>query len=620
MSNYLNYDAESILTKLRLNIQNSEKYSDQLFTGSNLSIILETLSLMFENMTYIVNNEATQASFGDTTIYEAINKLVKKLSYNPRGPISAVTSATIFGIDDGYELLGEGNSTKIFSKFIRFRPPIEKSVDSKGNPIYYSLAEDQTLVYDRDAGTITSSDSMLFYNGFWKKYDTVFTTGGTSNETFELEIDQETDPVSDLKIFAYYELNGIFYEFRAVRNLFDYDPSDAVFEVRVNEDRQLTIRFGDGVSGAILPANATLTFIYLRSNGTEGEIGKELINIPQESKLDFGVDQIPTATLKTMLGIASDDYSYIINDPIFSEVISATESGHIYATVDQVSTTFATMETVSEIKDTAPSYFRSGGRLLTAKDIENYIVQYFSDSIHDSKAMNNWDYMASFQAWCYSYNALIPQITSLGYKYSDSCDFNNIYVWLQANSSTNTISKFVKNRLDSAMQPIKVLTSEMVFLDSIKTYIWPYVGNTPADIASNEQWPESDDTVIRIERDPNSLVSIESIRSKAIAIFDDYFYFQDNYLGGVVDAGELYNSILALSGVSKVQTTNGTITVDGVSLARWTNLIVDGADFTTFTGASKLQSFQFPVFYNTDNIINKLEIVDSNYSSGGVEY
>lgn len=617
MANYLKFDAESILTALKLNIQNSDKYSDQLFDGSNLSIILETLSLMFENLTYIINSEATQASFGDTTIYEAINKLVKKLAYNPRGPISAATSTTSFGLDDGYELAGEGNSTKIFSKYVRFQPPTERSVDTNGSPIYYALAEDQSLFYDRTAGTITIDDGILFYNGYWTKYETVFTTSGTSNESFELELNQETDPVSDLKLFAYYEQNGIYYEYRAVRNLFDSAATDSVFEVRVNEDKELTIRFGDGVSGAILPANVALTFVYLRSNGDEGEIGKELINIPQQSKLSFGVAGIDSTSnnelLKSFLGIDPTDTSYIINNEAFI-------NSKIYATIDQVSTTFAIMETVDEIKTAAPTHFRSGGRLLTAQDVENYIVQFFSDSIHDSKAMNNWEYMSSFQKWCYDYDSLIPQISALGYKYADSCDFNNIYVWLQPNSSTNTVSKFVKNRLDSAMQPIKVLTAEMVFLDSIKTYIWPYVGDTPADIATNEQWPDADDTVIRIERDPNSLVSIESIRSKAVTIFDDYFNYQANELGSVIDAGELYNSLLALSGVSKVQTTNGTITVDGVSLTRWSNIIVDGADFTTFTGASKLQTFQFPVFYNTDTIINKLEIVDSSYSSGGVEY
>jgi hypothetical protein len=631
MANYLKFDAESILTTLKVNIQNSEKYSDQLFDGSNLSIILETLSLMFENMTYIVNNEATQASFGDTTIYESINKLVKKLAYNPRSPSTAVTSATSFGFLEGAELSGEGNSTKIFSKYLGFQPPTGKTVDSNGNPIYYALAEDYTVVYNRNVegqeeGELVSEDGLFFYNGVWTKYDTEFTTSGTSNETFELNINQETDPVSDLKLFAYYEQGGTYYEYRAVRNLFDYTPTDKVFEVRVNEDKEFTVRFGDGVSGAILPSNVNMFFVYLRSNGTEGEIGKELINVPKTSLLQFGIQGIgddigngENATVKALLGIDTDDTSYIINEDAFKGTGDYT-APQIYATIDQVSTTYEVMETVSEIKAAAPTFFRSGGRLLSASDFENYIIQYFSDTIHDSKAMNNWEYMSTFMKWTYDYDVLNPQLSSLGYRYSDSCDFNNIYLWLQPNSSTNTVSTFIKNSLDAAMKPIKVLTSETVFLDSIKTYLWPFVGDTPADVATNELWPESDDSVIRIERDPNSLVSVESIRNKAIEIFDDYFNYQNNTLGGVVDPGELHSSLLALSGVSKVETTNGTITLNGVSLAKWTNLIVDAADFVQITGASKLESFQFPVFYDINSIINKLEVVDSNYSSGGVEY
>jgi hypothetical protein len=622
MSNYLNYDAESILTRLKLNIQNSETFSDQLFDGSNLSVLLETLSLMFEQLTYIVNNEATQASFGDATVYEAINKLVKKLSYNPRGPVSAVTSTTTFTLADGYELAGAGDSTKIFPKFIRFRPPTGKTVDANGNDIFYSLVEDHTLVYDRSAGTLTTTDGILFYNGVWTKYDTQFVTTGTSNETFELEIDQSSAPVSDLKLFAYYEQGGTYHEYRAVRNLFDYGPTDDVFEVRVNEDKELTIRFGDGVTGSLLPSNASMFFVYLKSNGSEGEIGKELINVPQDSPISFWVDGIDYDDLKDILGINPSDLSYIVNDPNFYDTSNPTsdDESQIVATIDQVSTTFATMETASEIKETAPTFFRSGGRLLTAADFKNYIAQYYTDTIHDSTIHNNWEYMSTFMKWLYELGYLVPTITALGYKYADSCDFNNIYVWLQPNSSTNTVSKFVKNRMDTDMKSIKVLTSETVFLDSIKTYFWPYVGSTPSDIASNTAWPDNDNTVIRIERDPNSLVSIESIRSKAIKIFTDYFSYTNNSMGEVIDASEIYESLLALNGVTKVQTTNGTTTADGVSLARWTNEIVEGSDFVTFTGASTLQSFQFPVFYDTNSIIDKLEIADSNYSSGGVEY
>jgi len=624
MSNYLKFDAESILTTLKVNIQNSEKYSDQLFDGSNLSIILETLSLMFENITYITNSESTQASFGDTTLYESINKLVKKLSYNPRGPLTAVTSATSFGFNEGSELSGEGDTTKIFSKYLCWQPPTGKTVDEAGNPIYYTLAEDYTVFYDRTiegqtTGALTSTVDLLFYNGVWTKYDTLFNTSATANETFELGLNQETDPVSDLKIFAYYELNGTYYEYRAVRNLFDYNPSDRVFEVRVNEDKELTVRFGDGVSGSILPSNVELFFVYLRSNGSEGEIGKEIINVPKTSTLQFGIQGIGTIgngdneDVKDLLGIDYDDTSYIVNEDAFKEAA-------IYATIDQVSTTFGTMETVEQIKTTAPSFFRSGGRLLTSQDFENYIIEFYSDTIHDNKSMNNWEYMSTFMKWVYDHGDLIPQISSFGYNYADSCDFNNVYLWLQPNSNSSSVSTFIKNTLDSVMKPIKLLTAEPIFLDTIKTYWWPYIGDTPVDIASNEQWPDLDETVIRIERDPNSLVSVESIRKESIKIFETYFNYLNLSIGGTIDASEIYNSLLALAGVTKVQTTNGTDTVDRVSLAKWTNTIIEGSDFVTITGASKLETFQFPVFYDIDNIINKLEIVDSNYSSGGTEY
>ena len=95
--------------------------------------------------------------------------------------------------------------------------------------------------------------------------------------------------------------------------------------------------------------------------------------------------------------------------------------------------------------------------------------------------MNNFDYMAKFYSWLYKYNKISKDIASEGYKFSDSCNFNDVYCWLKGYSNY-PINDFTKKNIERDLLQKKVLTSEIVFLDAITTFFYPYVGNIYDDI------------------------------------------------------------------------------------------------------------------------------------------
>lgn len=114
---------------------------------------------------------------------------------------------------------------------------------------------------------------MKLYNGKWKLYDTVFTASGTKYETFVLE-----NAVSDADagkfaahgfIDVYVKRDGKFLKFKGttdeifLSSIKRYDSSqgddtisilkntdeDRYFSIRLNEDKQYEIKFGNDTNG-----------------------------------------------------------------------------------------------------------------------------------------------------------------------------------------------------------------------------------------------------------------------------------------------------------------------------------------------------------------------------------
>jgi hypothetical protein len=127
-----------------------------------------------------------------------------------------------------------------------------------------------------------------------------------------------------------------------------------------------------------------------------------------------------------------------------------------------VTTSFKAEEDVDTIRENAPGWFKTGNRLITARDTEQYIKAYGDQlgiaCIVDVKCMNNMRYVATLYKWLYE-NGIkskdhpdrkaeaalgvdpgkyyLDNVTfnRANFKYVDPADANNTYLWIKTQSA-----------------------------------------------------------------------------------------------------------------------------------------------------------------------------------------
>lgn len=99
------------------------RFTDQMYEGSNLNILIDLVAYMYQCLMYQLNNAASESMFSDTQIYENINRLVNLLGYNPKGCSPAAIQANI-------EYNGTDEVKPMVYKYTYFDTG---KVDSKGN-------------------------------------------------------------------------------------------------------------------------------------------------------------------------------------------------------------------------------------------------------------------------------------------------------------------------------------------------------------------------------------------------------------------------------------------------------------------------------------------------------
>lgn len=613
-NDYLRYSAVSIKDLIRLKLTENGTFTDQNFEDSNLSIFIDVISYMYSTLIFYLNNSAAEAIFTDTQIYENINRLVKLLGYNPQGFVTS-TVQTSMGLRDTYNFFNSG--IKTIPKYTTYTTSL---TDTNGNSIKYCFIEDYAFVAS-SVSTIDSDFKPILYNGEWKLYNTTFLSTGIPFETFTLE---NLTLTGDNRIYLSHNhidilvklTDGSYEKYIPVTNLYNSSPTDKHFEVRVNEDYKYTLKFGDNINGKRLESGNTLYVIYLQSNGSDGQIGVNVID--GANAVDVTINGLDEIFIKNNILQVDLNPQYIKfgSDP-------NAELYKVKLYNETASTFVKDFETVDSIRQNAPVSFRIGSRLVTEQDFKQYILMNYPSDIFDVTVQNNWSYMVEFHKWLYDYNKLSPDIRYFNYNYSDSCDYNNIYIWVKSYGS-EMVTNSTKLLIERDCDRIKTLTSELVFLDPLMVTFTPYIRGSYniKDFDSNYE------NKIQLVRDRNTLITVERIKQRAISIIQSFFANENNKLGQTIDINNLYNQLISIDGVKEVKTKylpvgqpdSSTQYYDGLTFAMWTQHIINGADFKTISGNYKLKSFQFPILLDSNNISNRIEVSSDSYNISEVEY
>jgi hypothetical protein len=618
---YLRWDALSLKDLIVAKLTEDGTYSDQLFEGSDLSVLIDIFCYMYDTLTFLENVGAAEAIFTDTQFYENMNRIVKMLGYNPMGYQPSIAEVNL-GIRDGLEYPIPPNNESTIVQIPRFTTITTDLADKDGNPIEYTFTEDfVAVVFNK---YVINNILPRLYNGTWKVYPNTFEAVGIPYETFTLADLPLGGPnrkfVAHGKIHIYIEEPGEnsskVIEWKPTNNIYDAGPTDRVFEYRINEKQVYTITFGDDINGKKIPKNSFVTIVYLEGNGPDGEIGANIIN--EDLEMNVKIQGLTEEYIKEFILQIQDNPEYIKFGTDPNETLSLLTAKNLKA-----SSFSKDLENVESIRHNAPKWFRKGYRLITESDFENYIKIVYGENVLDVKCFNNWKYMVDFLSWLKKYNYLTADIANYGYKFSDSCDFNNVYLWLKSKNYEN-LTPTTKEEIEFDCNKIKPLTSEIVPLDPFITMVTPYLAGD-YDITNFN--PDFENKII-ILRDNNSMVSVEKLHQQVSDIFVKYFDLNNQTLGAEIDVNFLYQSIMDLNGVKKVQTSflkNGmpeseTKYFDGLSLAIWTPHIIHGADFNRITGNLKLNEFQFPKLYNSENFNKYIKVKSDIYSISNLEF
>ena len=658
MENYLNFDTTSMQEFIIDKLNTDGKFSDQIYPGSDLSVLIDIFSAMYSCLTYTLNVNATESIFTDAQYYESMNRLVKMLNYNPHG---LLTSMMLTNIDLSVEL--KTISESYFPPNIITLPKyttltLTNLTDKLGNQVKYSLVKDFS-VFSRgkivgtklsEFDTIIDADNMpLFYNGEWVYYNKRFIAGGTPFEVHFLNSLPDDVNIAYPFIHVYIEdTSGKYTQYLPVTNIFNSSPFDKHFEVRINENKIYELKFGDGINARRLLADEKIHVMYLRSNEKLGEISKgflkNTIDGIKEQSLSVGIEGISEVFLKEKILDLNTHSEYIS----FGNAKAENNDGaphlrKLKITNSESSSQTADFESVDEIRTNAPNSVRMGNRVITHQDFKQYILNQYKNIVLDIVVMNNYEYMSEFQYWLDEYNKLELGVRYFNYKFADSCDFNDIHLFMRSRKQPslsggsafyldNDTLKIIERDLNSK----KPLTSEILFPNPVEKVFTPCLVNNTYSIfnwdAINDDGTGYPENMFVIFRDRNTLITKESIIQNVINIVSDYFDINNTLMGMTVDPSNIYNKIMAVTGIKSVKTRywsaqdryNGDVTkqqwFDGLSFATFTPFLIEGADVQIISGPFKLNSFQFPSLKDASYIKQYIEVVSEKYSIAELEY
>lgn len=663
---YLNFDAYGIKRSIKQKLSENPYFTDYIFEDSNFNTLLDTYAQFFQVIMFYLNSAAAESMFQDVNFYENISRMVKLINYNAAGYSTPLVEANI--------TITSEQSTKILP-FTTF--PVNTKSANGTNEIKYSTIDYSIL-------SNGSNNYVRLYAGGWKVYNEIKVATGIPYEEFilnNLYSDSTKDDIfayPHLKVFVKRQVNNAdkYYEFkfaegrleytdntnnrlnpanRAGGTLFyneiqqtPYSPTSKVFELSLNEYKQARIKFGNGIYGEKLQPADELIIFYLQAIGEDSNIGANAIDVTSTLKPE--VDGISDTLLAKILF----DNGYISRNDDGS-IPTVTPELSLQAVNTLASTLPEKEENVDDIRYFAPKSFSQQNRLVTREDFDYFVRSnsVWRSGIADVKVMNNAEYISTFYRWLYNLeirmNDILKTSTTVSYitdelraKYdyywSDACDFNNIYIFIQY-KTTGTISNNIKVDLLNKMQSRKCLTSEPIIMTPVTKYFcpcaYPILGidqnqNVLDTYFNFDAFDTLYENYIEVTIDSATLMSAEAIRTKVINTFTTYFNIDTQRIGNVINLNQLHGNILAIDGVKEVRTvfkansanenynlddteTNQDMprvtefAIPGISMAAWCTDIVEGADIDIITGTHKLENFQFPQLL--DDMTNRVKLI-----------
>lgn len=583
-NSYISFDGTSIRDIIISRLNQGQVFTDQNYQGSNLSSLIDVIGYTFSTLLYYLNKTSSESMFSESQIYENMNRIVKLLNYNPIGRLGQNAPFTITTTPS----LPAGNYTI----------PRYSYVSSGAN----KYAINQDITFTKYSNSLTSGEVIenlankyLIYQGLFQEYPQ-YTSLGVDNEIIFMSL-PESVYVDHFNIFVYVKpiATGIWESWDRVTDIFLNSSTDNVYEVRINENKNYEITFGDGVNGKKLKTGDIVQIFYLQIDQTAQNLGSK------------GLGDISFTPYNSLV------YNQILADLNLSQnYLTTNDMTYLTINNDYPSTNYSELESIDSIRKNAPNAFRSQYRLVTNQDYNTYVSTNYSNLLSDFQIVNNDAYLRGHIKYLYNIGLnepqkenrlLINQVT-----FANSCNFNNLYLYFIPNNENQLyLASPQKEMIINDINTKKSLTCELIPMDPVYIYLDFYIASSgitpnPTDLGN---------TTLLITKNPNIKRADSAILSDIQKIFSNTFSRSINKLGQIINIYELTTQILNIEGVTRVQTyrlDNDTY-VEGISLLFWNNNYPEN-DSTVHTQNINLQYFQYPIFNNINNLSSRIKIVD----------
>jgi hypothetical protein len=573
-------------------LNNGGKFTDQNYEGSNLSSVLDILAYYTHVLMFYLNQTSSEAVFTQTSIYENMNRIVKLIGYKPTGrqtslsPINCVASSTML----------PGNY--VIRKYSYFL------VDN----IQYSFISDYPFskVSDDIENIESITNEATLYQGSIKEYPT-YDAIGLEYETVPIVVENlvatnDTRFISHGTISVYVKEidTGLWVEYEEVDSLFLSSSSSRVYDIRLNENGNYEIKFGNGIFGKSLKSGDKVSIFYILSDGQRGQISKNSIN---GNKL-FTYNN---STFNTI-------YNDIGNDTI-PFLLTETDKSSLTFNNQSNSTIIQEAETVDQIRENSPSFLSTQLRLVTESDYEKFLRKSIPNVLNDIKVVDNNRYISEYIQYFYDICVdpnKVNRVILNQVNFADSCDFNNINIFCVPSLSLTDdgmypefLNNNFKNLIKTLTNDKKMISSEVVPRDPMYMAIdFGYtISGVTKDVYNN--------TELIITRERSNKTSKETIKNRVLSTILDYFSPNNATLQMELDITKLSASILSISGIKSMRTVNNTenVFINGISFVMW-NPLFDGVDVNIINQNTTLPFFKFPYIYNPKTIINRIQVID----------
>lgn len=603
-NSYAAFDATSLKALMQQRLLENGTFTDQVFEGSNFNNLLDVIAYSYNVLLFYLNQTSNESLFSNVQLYENMNKIVKLLNYKPIGNLTSVLSFEARAND----ALSVGVYT--IPRFSYFTI----------NDIYYSFNRDLTFVKSTSgAEDLTElSEYSILYQGRFIEYPITISSGEKFEEISIVSVDEDgnNEQIDHNNIFVFIRDGlGLWREWKRVDNIFLERGNSEVFEVRFNENQRYTIKFGNDVTGKKLTAGNLISIYYLSTDKSIGQIGPNTLDGNQ--LYFFNTEQYNTI-LDSVRGPQS-------------RLISLEEVNNIEFTNSSSSTNSTDLETVEQIRKNAPNFFKQQGRLVTVDDIESYLKINFNNILSDVVVVNNWEYLDEHVRYLYNIGLKQPNLDSRvllnQVNYADSCNFNNLYIYVVPKIlKTNNFSydkgylgPGLKDYILNSLEPYKLSTIELVCQDPV--YFAFGFGAATQDEIFNKKLSLDivNQTKLVLGKSNKSGLSNSEIIRQAKNIFTEYFSFNNVKLGQIVDIQNLTQKLLNVDGIENFSTVRNGVSLPGLSLLAFNPVYSNGnEDIQIVTQNIKLPYFKIPYWYDYSILDSQFEILPADVLTSNV--